>query len=46
LKTTPTEPYTLRTLPEQIGHSLAAGSVNDWTSSNRLPHSAFVQAYW
>jgi hypothetical protein len=45
LKTTPTEPKTLRTRPPQTGHSDAAGSVNDWTSSNWLPQSAVVQAY-
>jgi hypothetical protein len=46
LNTTPTEPYTLRTVPLQTGHSLADGSVNDWTNSNRLPQSGSVQAYW
>jgi hypothetical protein len=46
LNTTPTDENTLRTGEPQTGHSLAAGSVKDWTSSNRLPQSGFVQAYW
>jgi hypothetical protein len=46
LNTTPTEPYTLRTGWPQTGHSVAAGSVNDWTNSNRLPQSVFTHAYW
>jgi len=46
LNTTPTEPYTLRTRWEQAGHSVIAESVNDCTSSNWLPQSAFVHAYW
>jgi hypothetical protein len=45
LKTTPTEPYTLRTGEPQIGQSLAEGSVNDCTSSNWLPQSVLVHAY-
>jgi hypothetical protein len=35
----------LRTAEAQIGHALAAGSVNDWTNSNLFAHSALVQAY-
>jgi hypothetical protein len=46
LKTTPTAENTLRTGLPQTGHSLAVGSVNDCTRSNRLPQSAFVHAYW
>jgi hypothetical protein len=45
LKTTPTEPYTLRTGASQAGHSLADGSVKDCTSSNWLPQSLLVHAY-
>jgi len=45
LKTTPTDENTLRTDPVHTGHSDAAGSVNDCTSSNRLPHSGSVQTY-
>jgi hypothetical protein len=45
LKTTPTEPYTLRTVPLQTGHSVTDGSVKDCTSSNRLPQAGSVQAY-
>jgi hypothetical protein len=45
LKTTPTAEKTLRTGLPQTGHSDAAGSVNDCTSSNRSPQSASVQAY-
>jgi hypothetical protein len=46
LKTTPTAEKTLRTGLAQTGHSEAAGSVNDCTSSKRLPQSALVHAYW
>jgi hypothetical protein len=46
LNTTPTAEYTLRTGASHIGHSDAAGSVNDCTSSNWLPQSAFMHAYW
>jgi hypothetical protein len=45
LNTTPTAENTLRTGPLQTGHSLAAGSVNDCTSSNSVPQAASVQAY-
>jgi hypothetical protein len=46
LNTTPTAEKTLRTGPPHTGQVLAAGSVNDCTSSNWLPHSGAVQAYW
>ena len=42
---TPTDEYTLRTVPAHTGHSLAEGSVNDWTRSKRCPHSLAVHAY-
>jgi hypothetical protein len=45
LKTTPTAENTLRTELEHTGHSLAAGSLKDCTSSNWLPQSGFRQAY-
>jgi hypothetical protein len=45
LNTTPTAENTLRTGLSQTGHSLAVGSVNDWTSSKRLPQPVLVQAY-
>jgi len=45
LKTTPTAENTLRTGPAQTGQVLAAGSVNDCTSSNRLPQSPSTHAY-
>jgi len=40
----PTELKTLRSLPWQLGHSVSAGSENDWNASSCSPHS--VQAYW
>jgi hypothetical protein len=46
LNTTPTAENTLRTGPSQTGHSDAAGSVKDCTSSNRSPHVGVVHAYW
>jgi len=45
LNTTPTAEKTLRTMPPQVGHELALGSVKDCTSSNRLPHAGAVHAY-
>jgi hypothetical protein len=45
LKTTPTAENTLRTGPPQVGHSDAAGSVNDCTSSKFAPQLGSVQAY-
>jgi hypothetical protein len=44
LKTIPTEEKTLRSLPEQVGHSVSDGSEKDCTASNRW--SQAVQAYW
>jgi len=43
LKTTPTEPYNLRSLPPHAGHSVNDASLNDWTASNRCSHA--VHAY-
>jgi hypothetical protein len=44
LNTIPTEENTLRSAPEQFGHSLKDGSEKDCTASNRW--SQAVQAYW
>jgi hypothetical protein len=43
LKVTPTGLKTLRSTPEQTGHTVRLSSVNDWTTSKALPHS--VQRY-
>ncbi|NYF42887.1 hypothetical protein HDA43_005088 [Streptosporangium sandarakinum] len=44
MKTMPTAENTLRSWPEQDGHSVRASSENFWTISNSLPH--VLQAYW
>ena len=40
----PTGENTLRSTPEQAGHSVSEASENDWTASKRWPQA--VQAYW
>jgi hypothetical protein len=44
LKTTPTGEKTLRSTPEQAGHSVSGSSLNFWATSRLSPHC--VQAYW
>jgi len=45
LKTIPTEPYRLRSGPEQEGHTVSGGSSNDWTASRSRPQSRHRYSY-